>query len=127
MSGACLLLAGAAGAAGSGGGTAGTIAAATWNNIAGFISIQTSAVTLSITGGGAQIAAANSGPANLSYLLNGASPSVAYSGPIQVKNGDRLAFEIDSSGSVTQRGTITLTNAATSAAVGSFTYVVRDT
>jgi hypothetical protein len=126
MSGASLLLAAAAGQAGSGAGTAGTIAPATWANISGFTSVQNAPVTLSITGGGASIAAANSGPASLSYILNGALPSVVYVAPFKVKNGDRLAWEIDSAGAGLETGTITLTNSVTSAAVGSFTYKVRD-
>jgi len=126
VSGASLLLAGAASQAGSGGGTSGTIGAASWNNISGFTSIQTAPVTLSITGGGASIAAANSGAANLSYILNGAVPSVSYSGPIHVKNGDKLAWEIDSAGAGLETGTITVTNSVSMAAVGSFTYKVRD-
>ena len=44
---------------------------------------------------------ANSGPASLSYILNGALPSVVYVAPFKVKNGDRLAFEVGASVRIT--------------------------
>jgi len=121
LSGALLMLAGAAG--GVGGGVVIPSPTPVWSAIYG----QDTAVTNNQTIGGItapmSISAANSGGGTLIYILNGTSS--LYTGAFTVHAGDVLAWSI-AVGLTTESGTITVTNASDGGAtLATIAYVVR--
>ena len=114
------VLAAAAGGGGVGG-NGGSPNAMAWSNPFGETLASTQSLTVSGIGGGtAPISATNSGPASLSYILNGASTS--YTGAFSVADGDTLAWAVLNLGVGRLAGTVVVTS--TTFAVDTFSYVV---
>ena len=118
----CAAVIGATAAGGGGGGSGNAPNAMAWANIFAFGAGYDTPLTVAGVGAGqtANLAAAITGAANLTYIKNGVATT--YGGTFTVADGDKIAWGVFCN--TTASGTITVTSGAS--AVGSFTYVVKN-